>query len=272
MNTGTLNLHDNGLNVKIEGVTIASIDIPSDYVPRNFAPVLGTHLLLAGDKLKEGMIVLLEDNLHRRDLPEDGRAISDYEQRNLDENSRWALVTDLRINRNGPDSRLVKFTAIYADGTMRDRTFNVSYKWAVLQKFEANFVCPRCGLVHSMADDKAPDIDETPEFPDFLKDVFGIVLGRLSGGFFDEIIAGLDEDEDEQTEVNDDEPRLDETPAEFLERMRDKAEERGEYSQDEVAKLRNKLSKENGRSAPAPLTGLSDLAALQSLRVQLRGE
>lgn len=251
-NVSTVNLIDNGISIDINGTTVGTIDIPSDYVPRTFAPVLGTHLLVTGDKLKEGMIVLLEDSLHRRDLPENGRELSSYEQESLDESSRWAVVTDLRTSANGPDSRIVKFTAIYADGTMRDRTYNVSFKWSVLREFRAVPACPNCGSVHP---------EEQPlGFPGGL---FGGLLGAIAKEFLEEILGESDEAEESvHDDVNDDLPRDGETAFEFVERMRDKAEARGEYSQDErpklstdgaLAALRDKLM---GASAPTE-TGLN---------------
>lgn len=159
-NVKTINLIDNGIYIEIDGDTVGTIDIPSDYVPRSFAPVLGTHLLLTGDKLKEGMIVLLEDNIFRREPPKGGEEISSWEQGKLDEGSRWAVVTDLRVNRNGVDSSIVKFTAIYADGTMRERTYNISYKWSVLREFKIVPACPNCGSVHPNESNESNELDE----------------------------------------------------------------------------------------------------------------
>ena len=162
-NVKTINLIDNGIYIEIDGDTVGTIDIPSDYVPRSFAPVLGTHLLLTGDKLKEGMLVLLEDSIFRRDIPKEGEEISSYEQKKLDEGSRWAVVTDLRVNQNGVDRSFVKFTAIYADGTMRERTYNISYKWSVLREFKIVPACPNCGSVHPNESNESNELDESNE-------------------------------------------------------------------------------------------------------------
>lgn len=262
-NTGILHLHTNGIHIELGGRAISQIKIPSDFVAYTFAPILGTHLLLTGDMLVNGMVVVLEDHMMRgnpndlspeSDKRQHGYTPSEYDRRKIEEGARWALVTDVRVKSNGSDSQIVKFTAIYSDGTMRDRTYNVDYKWAVLTSVEALPLCS-CGRDHSEEEDIDIDqmtrdvtsqlFDEEMDFeeflskvkeePTFIDEIFNRTLGKITSGFLGSLLPG--EPEEESDEEDDDEPRPDETPVEFLERMRDKAEERGEYSQDERPKL-----------------------------------
>lgn len=264
-NTGIIDLFSNGIDIEIQGRRMGQVKIPSDFVPHTFAPLLGEHLFIAGDMLENGMIVVLGDNSVRGNpnqlSPEypdrkHGFVPSEYDRARIEETARWALVTDLKITKNGPDSQLVTFTAIYSDGTMRDRKYNTRYKWAVLSKFEVLPVCPVCNVVHVPGEENDVDIDQMTrnvtsqifdeemtfdEFvnrvkdePDFVDQLFTRTINKLTGGLLRELEAGEDTSDEE---VDDDAPRDDETPLEFLERMRDKAEERGEYSQDERPKL-----------------------------------
>ena len=249
MNTGTIDLLGNNIDLEIDGVRVANIDVPSDYVAHTFAPILGTHHLLTGDKLKNGMIVVLGDRSSRENpnvlSPENpdrarGFVPSEYDRARVEETSRWALVTDLKIVSNGPDSRISKFTAIYSDGTMRDRTYNVSYKWAVLKDFDAGVLCPNCGEVHRTDEGV---VSSASEFPEFLSAALDMVLGGLTGNFLDRIIAGLNEEEDEDAHPDTEARQPGESDDEYFERRRDEEERRNEYDADEALKLlREKLT------------------------------
>lgn len=206
-NTGIVDLHSNNVNLELGGIKIGMIKIPSDYVPYTFAPILGVHDLIAGDHLMEGMIVVVEDNVFRRnpnvlspEYPDRARGFvpSEYDRASVEEQSRWALVTDLDKSRE-----IIKFTAIYSDGTMRSRSYNKSIKWAVLQEFEMLPVCPNCGVTHQTGEERLPNIDEmtrdvTQHFfgeemsfddfsdrlkddPSFLDDILDKTLGKIFG-------------------------------------------------------------------------------------------
>lgn len=241
----TVNLIDNGIYIDIDGNTIGTIDIPSDFVPHTFAPILGTHLMLTGDKLKNGMIVVLADNVIRenpnRISPENpdrklGFVPSEYDRAGVEETARWALVTDVKIVSNGPDSRLLRFTAIYSDGTMCDRKYDVSYKWAVLKEFNMRPACPNCGSVHE-------EQPASSSLPDFLTAAFDVILGNLTGSFLDQIITGLEDEEDEDAHPDNEARQPGESDDEYFERRRDEEERRNEYDADEALKLlREKLT------------------------------
>jgi hypothetical protein len=138
--TRTVELYKNGINLEIGGYQMDAVNIPSGYVPISFAPILGQHALVSGDRLRDGLMVVLGDYTMRED-PEllslehpdrkRGYRPTEHDRRKVLELSRWALVTDFEI-----DGDTVSFTAIYADGTMRPRRYNRSFKWAVLLEYE----------------------------------------------------------------------------------------------------------------------------------------
>lgn len=283
-NFGILDLHANKINIELGGVTIGKIKIPSDYVPKDFAPVLGTHYLVTGDKLLNGLIVLLEDSMMRPD-PETS---SDYERRRVEENSRWALVTDLRIiQRDSQSGPLVKFTAIYADGTMRDRTYAASYKWSVLKEFDMLPVCENCGTTHEL-EEELPGIEEMTrrvsselfgeemsfnEFsnrladdPNFLDDVLLKTLDKIGESIFGSIPEDEQPNSDNAAEIPADRPQLpNETDDEYADRLRDEDEIAGEYEASERAKIRQRqLDDEALATLREKLTGRSPVISVMS--------
>lgn len=85
--------------------------------------------IVFGQDLRDGMFVLLEDDLMRQHLDSIG---GDYDRARADEMNRWCEVTRLRvIPRPECASPLVKFVGVYPDGTMRVRTYDASYGWIV---------------------------------------------------------------------------------------------------------------------------------------------
>lgn len=273
-NFGILDLQANNINIELGGVTIGKIKVPSDYVPRSFAPVLGTHHLITGDKLTNGLIVLLEDTLVRRDVSSDLSNLSEYELDRLNETARWALVTDLKVRDRGPDGPLVSFTAIYADGTMRDRTYAGSYKWAVLKEFQMLPVCDSCGEVHE-PEGTTPDLEtmtrrvtsellgeqmsfqdfsdrleKDPEFIDEILDGLDKTIGKMFGGF----LGILPDDEQSisgnPAEIPADRPqRPGETYDEYVDRLRDEDEIAGEYDASEKARLKQVTANDEALAA-----------------------
>jgi len=198
MNFGVVDLHSNGIHLELAGRKVAQVKIPSDYVPHTFAPILGTHLLVSGDQLANGMVVVLEDVTQRANpndiSPEnerrkEGFVPSEYDRRRVEETARWALVTDVKTKHNRPDSRIVKFTAIYSDGTMRDRTYNVDYKWAVLTEVEMMPVCT-CGVVHT---------EENPEVPADLFDRGVSFLETFVNDFLGSVLQDIEDDLKDET-------------------------------------------------------------------------
>lgn len=241
-NVSTVNLIDNDIYLEIDGTTVGTIDIPSDYVAHTFAPILGQHLFLTGDKLKEGMIVVLGDKLLREDpgklSPEypsrkHGFIPSEHDRARIETSARWALVTDLRIVDGG---RVVKFTAVYADGTMRERNYSIDYKWAVRKHFTMVAACPNCGSVHTEKETPSADSD-----PYTGRGFLGGLLGAIAKDFLGEVLQEFEEDEDA---LPDHEARRpDESDDEYFERRRDEEEKRGEYAANEALRiLREKLT------------------------------
>lgn len=274
-NAGIIDLHGNNIDIKLGGIQIGKIKVPSDYVPYTFAPILGVHELVTGDHLMEGMIVVVEDKMIRRnpnvlspEYPDRARGFvpSEYDRASVEEQSRWALVTDL--DKRG---EIIKFTAIYSDGTMRSRSYNKSIKWAALKEFEMLPVCPDCGVTHQLDEESDLDIDEVArnvtsqilgkemsfdefsdrlkEDPSFIDELLGNTLRKIFGNLFGAAEA----------EIPADGQREDETRDEYMDRLRDEDEANGDYSQDERPKLKDPIK-------------LSDDDALDALRAKLRGE
>lgn len=219
-NFGIIDLYSNGINIEIDGITVGEIKIPSDFVPLGFAPILGTHELLTGDKLVNGMMVVVDfmrgnpttispENPDRKD----GYIPNEYDRARIMETARWALVTDLEIH-----GEIVKFTAIYSDGTMRDRSYNKSIKWAVLKEFEiTSAFCDRCGLRHDKSNPDAAENNETVD------DIFGGLLETIGTILFGAPMpkAPLS---GEDAEIPADGQLPGESFDDFVDRMRDEAE------------------------------------------------
>ena len=143
METRIVDLRANDIYVEIAGRQLAQIKIPSGYVPYSFMPTIEDHVILTGDKLVDGQIVLLEQTTLRANpevlSPEypsrkDGFRPSEYDRRWVQETARWAVVTDSRIEEDD----ILHFTAVYADGTAATRTYHESIEWIVLREVEAN--------------------------------------------------------------------------------------------------------------------------------------
>lgn len=105
--------------------------IPSEMVPQNFEMNPRTEDLIRGIEVQEDMVVLIENITHRED-PSAHEYGADHEcdaykcPRLLKE-SRWCKVT--KIEQHHGD--LLTFIGVYADGTKRSRTYNLSYCWYV---------------------------------------------------------------------------------------------------------------------------------------------
>lgn len=295
-NFGILDLRANNINIELGGVTIGKIKIPSDYVTHDFVPVLGEHYLIAGDKLQNGFVVLIESTSMRPEFAEStgDDSYSKYNRNRIEENSRWALVTDLEVVQRGEGGPLVHFTAIYADGTMRDRTYASSYKWSVLRQVELLPVCENCGEVHVPDPLEAlPDLEEMTrrvssdlfgeemsfnEFsdrliddPNFLDDVVLKTLDKIGASLFGELPTdGLFEGEqpnsDDAVHIPADRPqRPDETDDEYADRLRDEDEIAGEYNASERIKTTQKLADDDALAAlRAKLLGESPVVSVSS--------
>lgn len=156
METQIVDLRANDIHVEIAGREMAQIKIPSGHVSYSFMSTIEDHVILTGDKLVDGEIVLVEQTNFRANpevlSPEysarkDGFRPSEYDRRRVQETARWCLVTDSRIDEND----ILHFTAVYADGTAATRTYHKRIEWIVLREVEAKPVC-ECGEVHEEND------------------------------------------------------------------------------------------------------------------------
>lgn len=155
--TRTVDLYSSGVFLEIDGIQVGKIDLPSGYVPYHFMPLIDKHTVISGDKLVNGMIVLVEAK--HRENPESlepeyrvrnpNFRPSGYDRRRVQETARWALVTDFH-----QQGQIITFTAIYADGTMAERGgYNQSIRWTLLREFTFEGVphagaCAICGEPH----------------------------------------------------------------------------------------------------------------------------
>lgn len=108
--------------------------IPTETVPQYYVMNPATDDLLSrGDKLENGMIVLVEDSILRGNSNSTG-IMREYEQRRALENNRWCEVTELEINHERYDGRTnttISFVAVYADGVKIKRTYGAGYAWLI---------------------------------------------------------------------------------------------------------------------------------------------
>ena len=265
-NARFVDLYNSGIHIEVAGYTVGEIKIPSDYVPLTFAPILGQHQFLTGDKLENGMIVVIDGGLMRANpnslSPEypdrkNGYVPSEYDRARVEETARWAVVTDLNLERD-----LVEFTAIYSDGTMRDRRYAKSYKWAVLSDFEFIPICPFCKVVHEDVQTVSEDPEGQPfyDLMDAAADLAGSFLfpegktkeeritavkNMLSGTVADlkEELNSIFTEQDLDDSEAEEGIRDGETPDEYADRLRDEAEIANEYDANEaLAALREKLT------------------------------
>lgn len=102
------------------------IEIPQEIVPINFEMNPASEDLIHGTELQDGMVVLLEEALFRKDpsIPLD--EMRPYDILQLRTGQRWCEVS--KLVRNGA---ILRFIGIYADGTKLSRMYNEAYDWFV---------------------------------------------------------------------------------------------------------------------------------------------
>jgi hypothetical protein len=83
-----------------------------------------TEDVIFGDKLRNGMRVLLEDSTFKPDLSQTNPSGYDLERRR--EISRWCEVSEVRFSE-----KVVSFIGIYDDGTKKKRAYAVDWAWIV---------------------------------------------------------------------------------------------------------------------------------------------
>lgn len=129
-------------NVEIAGKKVEGVLIPSGYIYENWMPLVADHILLGGDQLFNGAVVVLAERTYR-DNPErlepayrvqnpGWAGPSGYDRAKVAETSRWCVVTGLR-----QVGEITHFNALYSDGTILPRSYNKSIKWAAMKRVEA---------------------------------------------------------------------------------------------------------------------------------------
>lgn len=99
--------------------------IPSAFVPLQYMNDPETEDLIFGDRLKSGMVVLLEDTLLRADPDRYGTSDT-HDQIRIQETARWCRIVDIRYSGN-----MVTMICEYNDGSKRLRSYNISFAWFV---------------------------------------------------------------------------------------------------------------------------------------------
>lgn len=130
-------------NLVIEGVRVYGMKIPNNYVSDAWAPNTTDHHIFDGNAIKDGMVVVIADSLVRANPEKLTEAYqernplwkgpTDHDRADIDRTARWAIVTNSKV-RFG----ILHFNAVYADGTIFPRSYNVDWKWAVRKNVEAS--------------------------------------------------------------------------------------------------------------------------------------
>lgn len=104
--------------------------IPNEIVRRGFEMNSDIEVIIRGEELQEGMVILLEEALMRENpsyhLDSNPHICDDYRCPRIKETSQWCMVTNLK--RRGD---ITSFVGVYADGVHRSRTYNESFFWLV---------------------------------------------------------------------------------------------------------------------------------------------
>lgn len=110
--------------------------IPEGFMPKTYFGGEDV-LMMRGDSLSEGDVVLIADNSMRESSE---RFYSEYDKARALETSRWCKVTELEFTEMSDPYygtiSLVGFVGIYADGSMIIRKYNTSYRWYVKHKLD----------------------------------------------------------------------------------------------------------------------------------------
>lgn len=86
-------------------------------------------LLIDGDALREGMIVIVEENELRSDISDPTVMNTESGLENASKFNRWCQVTDIKRTAN---NQIVRFIGLYRDGTKRFFTASVGHSaWYV---------------------------------------------------------------------------------------------------------------------------------------------
>lgn len=118
----TVNLLENGYFVNLGGVKdlrIESVKIPDAPIERDWFPNIKDYLVMHGNQLVDGMVVILNDKTVR------------WGEKDL----YHCLVTKLKFQGDQ-----ISFVGIYADGTAVPHRYNQSYMWAVEKGTEYEIV------------------------------------------------------------------------------------------------------------------------------------
>lgn len=110
--------------------TMELLTIPSEHVEMGRPANIIEEEVLWGEDIRPNMIVLICDPLFRENQERVRKAEPhelSYIKPRYDEANRWCKV--LRVRPISHD--IIQFIGLYADGTIRTRTMNVTHAWIV---------------------------------------------------------------------------------------------------------------------------------------------
>ena len=111
--------------------------IPANVVPLDYVMDPKTDDLIFGSDLEVGMVILIEGSTGRANpaskerhaagtAVDEGVRWSEYDEVRLQETSYWCRIE--RLQKSGD---ILSMICVYADGSKRSRTYNVSWTWFV---------------------------------------------------------------------------------------------------------------------------------------------
>ena len=105
--------------------------IPEGFVPLDYLMDPATEDVIPGSKLRDGMVVLLDDTLLRFDPDSLEKSQSKRDLVSAYKTARWCRVTNLNTTPNNYTGTIRHFIGVYADGSKFSRQYNAHYNWFV---------------------------------------------------------------------------------------------------------------------------------------------
>lgn len=103
------------------------MQIPAQVIPIDYLLDPATEgIVLSGDELEEGMIVLIEDVLYRYYTGTPLENLSADDRHRLLKSARWC-----KIERLDTSGQLIRFIGVYADGSKCVRSYRMDCAWIV---------------------------------------------------------------------------------------------------------------------------------------------
>lgn len=102
---------------------------PADFVPLRYQMNIDEEVLVGGWRLQDGMEVLVEDILFRKDPENLKKELSAYEFKGIMETARFCTVAEYHTMNHNFD--IMSFIGVYKGGEQISRTYNKEIYWIV---------------------------------------------------------------------------------------------------------------------------------------------